>query len=141
MACPTMIHTVHVMYKLTQIQVACFLLLQKLQERQAIFNKLSYNEKDKEKWKKVFHENFMSSEESDSNDEEAIVVRPLPWRSNRVTTFLHSLDDKGREEKSPQARRQMKTRRMGNSSSRIQPTSDASGEPPASWMFSICNSA
>lgn len=131
-------------YKLTQTQykqVACFFLLQKLQERQAIFNKLSYNERDKDKWKKVFHANFMSSEESDSNDEEVIVVRQLPWRSNRVTTFLHSLDDKGREEKSPQARRQMKTRRMGTSSSRIEPTSDATGEPPASWMFAMCNSA
>lgn len=115
-----------------------FLLSQKLQERQAIFNKLSYDERDREKWRKVFHVNFMSSEESDSNEEEVIVVRPLSWRSNRVTTFLHSLDDKGREEKSPQARRQMKTR---DSSSRPQPTSDVTGQALSTWMFAMCNNA
>ena len=81
------------------------ILSQKLQERQAIFMKLSYAEKDREKWKKIFQVNFMSSEESDGNDEEVIEVCLLSWRSDRVTTFLHSLDEKAREEKSPQARR------------------------------------
>ena len=34
----------------------------------------------------------MSSEESESHD--VIEVHPLPWRSDRVTKFLHSFDEK-----------------------------------------------
>ena len=101
--------------------------------------KLSYAEKDREKWKKIFQVNFMSSEESDGNDEEVIEVHPLSWRSDRVTTFLHSLDEKAREEKSPQARRQMKMRRMGSPSSRAQPTHDDNGQALPSWVFAMCN--
>ena len=78
---------------------------QKLQEHEAIFNQLSYNEKDEEKWKKVLQVSFMSSEESKSED--VIEVRPMPWRSDRVTTYLHSLDEKARYRTSPQAKRQM----------------------------------
>ena len=78
---------------------------------------------------------FMSSEESESDD--VIEVRPLPWRSDRVTTFLHSLDGKAREKKSPQARRQMKTRHEGATSSRPRP---ADGESTRNaWMFAMCN--
>ena len=79
----------------------------------------------------------MSSEESD--DGEVIEVRPLPWRSDRVTTFLHSLDDKARDNKSPQARRQMKTRREGAASSRVQPTHGIKGQALNPWMFTMCN--
>ena len=62
--------------------------LQKLIERQAVFRKLSYSEKDREKWNKVLSAEFMSSEDS---EDETIVVRPLPWRSGRVAAFLHPL--------------------------------------------------
>ena len=79
----------------------------------------------------------MSSEESD--DGEDIEVRPLSWRSDRVTTFLHSLDDKARDNKSPQARRQMKTRRVGDPSSRVKPTHDSRGQTLNPWMFTMCN--
>ena len=80
---------------------------------------------------------FMSSEESE--EEDVIEVRPLLWRSDRVTTFLHSLDDKARDKKSPQARRQMKSRQEGAPSSRPQPTHDANGQALNPWMFSLCN--
>ena len=76
----------------------------------------------------------MSSEESD--DGEDIEVRPLSWCSDRVTTFLHSLDDNN---KSPQARRQMKTRRVGDPSSRVKPTHDSRGRTLNPWMFTMCN--
>ena len=63
--------------------------LQKLTERQAVFRKLSYSEKDREKkWNKVLSAEFMSSEDS---EDETIVVRPLSWRSGRVAAFLHPL--------------------------------------------------
>ena len=119
----------HIMHN-RQLVVLYF--MQKLQEREAVFNKLSYNEKDKEKWKKVLQVSFMSSED-------VIEVRPLPWRSDRVTTFLHSLDHKARETKSPQARRQMKTRREGALSSRPKPTYDGDGSALNAWMFAMCN--
>ena len=100
-----------------------------------MFSKLSYNEKDREKWKKVFQVSFMSSEESENDD--VIEVRPLPWRSDRVTTFLHSLDEKAHKKKSPQARRQMKERREGATSSRPKPANVDSTRN--AWMFAMCN--
>ena len=87
---------------------------------------------------KVLQVDFISSEESD--DEDGIKVRPLTWHSDRVITFLHSLDERAHNSKSPQARRQIKTRREGGApSSRQQPTHDANGPPLSSWMFAMCN--
>ena len=97
-----------------------------------MFQKLSYAEKDREKWQKVFSINFMSSEESDGED--VIEVRPLPWCSHRVSTFLHSLDE---NDKSPQAKRQMKTRCSGTSSACVQPSVDAKGQVLPSWLFKV----
>ena len=37
---------------------------------------------------------FMSSEESDDENEDIIIVKPLVWRSERVTQFLQRLDEK-----------------------------------------------
>ena len=100
-----------------------------------MFQKLSYAEKDREKWQKVFSINFMSSEESDGED--VIEVRPLPWHSHRVSTFLHSLDEKAKDDKSPQAKGQMKTRCSGTSSARVQPSVDAKGQVLPSWLFKV----
>ena len=72
--------------------------------------------KTRKSGRKVFNVNFMSSEESDVDGDDAIQIRPLPWRAERVTSFLHSLDRKSNDEKSPQAKRQMKMKQMGNSS-------------------------
>ena len=60
--------------------------VQKLQERQAIMKRSSLPERQKEKWSKVMIADMMSSEESDEGDE-TIVVKPLQWRSSRVTVF------------------------------------------------------
>ena len=46
----------------------------------------SLPEQQKEKWSKVMIADMMSSEESDEGDE-TIVVKPLQWRSSRVTVF------------------------------------------------------
>ena len=58
----------------------------------AMFNKLVKDE-DKEKWMKVMTTEMMSSEDNDSEDADTIVVKPLPWRSQRVTKFFYTLDD------------------------------------------------
>lgn len=77
-----------------------------------------------DKWLSVLKLDFMSSEESATEDEEEIIiVRPLPWRSTRYDTILRGVDDIVRKEKSPQARRQMKKRVLGVASTRPKPSS------------------
>ena len=36
---------------------------------------------------------MMSSEDSNSEDPDTIVVKPLLWRSQRVTKFFYTIDD------------------------------------------------
>ena len=52
---------------------------------------------------------MMSSEESDSGDEDVIIVKPLQWRHERVA-LIFRLDDAGVESKTTQAKRQRKQR-------------------------------
>ena len=97
--------------------------IQKLQGRQAIFKRLSMAEKEKEKWSKVFTPEMISSEDSDSEHEDIIIVKPLSWRSNRVTQMFRDLDSKVEENKTVQAKRQKRKRIIGiNNSSRLQPS-------------------
>ena len=78
-----------------------------------------------EKWRQVIKMEYMSSEESGIDDEnEVIIVKSLPWRSVHVGQMFRRLDDKGLEEKSPQARRQTKKRVTGEISSRPKPVGD-----------------
>ena len=107
--------------------------IQKLTERKAALPKLQFSdEKAREKWLSVLNMEFMSSEESAAEeDEEVIIVHPLPWRSARFDTILRSLDDLIHKEKSPQARRQTKKRVVGLASFRPKPISK---EIP-SWAF------
>ena len=51
----------------------------------------------------------MSSEESENDD---MIVKPLEWQSGIVNGFLLKLDEKALELKSPQTKRQRKTRMM-----------------------------
>ncbi len=94
--------------------------LQKLQERQSVFSKRTYNGSDKEKWQKVLIAEMMSSEES---EDDKILVKSLPWRSNKVRRFFYALDDQLYSEKSAQAKRQTKERIVGDVSVRTQPIS------------------
>ena len=69
----------------------------------------SLPKRQKEKWSKVMIADMMSSEESDEGDE-TIVVKPLQWRSSRVTEFFKNIDVLGTERKNSQALRQRKPR-------------------------------
>ena len=65
----------------------------------------------------------MSSEESDRADDDTIVVKPLPWRSSKVTDFFQNLDTLGSEGKTSQAKRQRRQRVISTSASqRSKPT-------------------
>ena len=61
-------------------------------------------ELQKDKWRKVLVADTMSSEESDGADDDSIVVKPLPWRSSKVTDFFQNLDTLGSEGKTSQAK-------------------------------------
>ena len=89
---------------------------QKLEERSASLSKMKFADaKDREKWEKVMTIEFISSEDSGSdNDDEVLIVRPLPWRSARVDhMFINNLDKQSIDNKSPLAKRQMMRRVLG----------------------------
>ncbi len=67
---------------------------------------------------------MQSSEESDGDEDEGlIIVNPLQWRSERVTTMFHQLDEQIQENKSGQAKRQRRRRVIGiAASTRQQPS-------------------
>lgn len=84
-----------------------------MNERKSIFQKKSYEENNREKWAKVLCCEMMSSEESGEEAEgqkDCIVVKILPWRSTKVNSFMESLDEALRNEKSKQSIRQTKRR-------------------------------
>lgn len=104
-------------------------------ERQSALKKSSLDQKTKEKWSKVTVADFMSSEESASGEdgEDVIMVKQLPWRAEKVDNFFYQLDQKSKENKTPQARRQRKARIISDQSSdRHRPDQE---EKFPSWSF------
>ena len=85
---------------------------------------MSYSEVDRMKWKKVLVTEMISSDESGSDDGQPVfIVRELPWRSDKVTSFFQRLDKMREERKSEQASQQTKNRiRNGVISTRPQPS-------------------
>ena len=80
------------------------------------------SEEEREAWKAVICMETMSSDEScTENGDEILMVHPLPWLSPSVNSFKDELDKKVANEKSPQARRQMKRRVLGVPSNRPKP--------------------
>lgn len=100
------------------------LCLQKRCEREsAIKQSKKLSDECKEKWLKVITNDFMSSEESESED--TYVVHGLPWRSSSVSRMFEKIDNYCDNNKSPQARRQMKKRVVSDTpSTRAKPNND-----------------
>lgn len=75
------------------------------------------------KWEKVLTSQLISSDESEiDNDKAVLVVKELVWRSDRVTNFFAKLDSAHEDRKSEQAKRQTKPRiRNGTTSTRVAP--------------------
>ena len=93
---------------------------QKRKERAAAVTKHPrLTEEQKKKWLGVITNDFMSSEESGTEDDN--VIHPLAWRSKYVNTMFSKIDEYIERKKSPQARRQMKKRVSGSQSVRQQP--------------------
>ena len=75
----------------------------------------------KDKWGQCLVSDLISSEDSDEND--SIVVKPLPWRALKVTDFFKKLDVLIDEDKTSQAKRQRKDRIISSvESSRQKPS-------------------
>ena len=64
---------------------------------------------------------MMSSEDSADEDEQFLKVKVLPWRGELVNKMFADLDIISKKEKSPQARRQLKGRKLGETSTRPAP--------------------
>ena len=77
---------------------------------------------DAEKWRRVLISDMMSSEESDMDGEkEVLKVHSLPWRAVSVSRMFQALDKEAANQRTPQSRRQMKERVMGEESDRPAP--------------------
>ena len=81
----------------------------------------SLNDTQRELWKKILIKDFISSEESEGEDHQVMVVRPLSWRSKKVDRFFQRLDKKAGKNKSKQSKQQTLPRVTGENSSRVQP--------------------
>ena len=83
----------------------------------------------------------MSSEESDVEDAEPVlVVKALPWRSERVTHFLMKLDEKTQQ--SEQSQRQSKRRvrsRKNMMSDRLAPLNGSAIVGHHTWQVTLSN--
>ena len=98
--------------------------LQKMTDRKNALRKRTFRkQEDRKKWEKVMFPEMISSEESlEENDEEVLKIRPLTWRAEIVNKMFAELDVMSQKEKSPQARRQQKPRRIGEISTRQPPS-------------------
>ena len=81
-------------------------------------------EDQKQKWLKVVTNEYMSSEESDEDNTDRVIVHPLPWRSDVVDKMFEKIGSHVSARKSSQAKRQMKERLVGLVSLRKCPSSD-----------------
>ena len=113
---------------LTGVTGPIMLYLQKLESRKAILLKTSsLKDAQRDLWKKVVVKEFISSEESGEEDLEnggkrqVLLVKPLPWRSAKVSRFFGQLDHKAQKNKSKQSKQQTLPRVVGENSTRSKP--------------------
>jgi len=73
---------------------------------------MSYTDADRVKWEKVLVTELISTDESETEDGEAVlVVKELTWRSDKVDSkFFAKLDSAHKSRMSEQASRQTKRR-------------------------------
>jgi len=81
---------------------------------------------EKQKWAEVMDLNYMSSEETD--DENNIKVHPLLWLAPGVQKFKKKIDDHNFRQLSAQSRRQLKKRFVASPSKRARPLG-------SQWLF------
>ena len=81
------------------------------------------NDTERKKWDEVLQMEYMSSEESDGNDNE-LKVHQIPWLLENVKKFKQLLDSEKLKHMSAQSKRQTKKKVMAEGTSqRPQPSS------------------
>ncbi len=110
---------------------------QKLEARKAALAHTSaLSEEKKKTWNEILVPAFMSSEESDMEDDKPVLlVKSLPWRASKVSRFLKQMDAKGEKKKSKRSILQTMTRLPGPVSNRLLPTTFE----PSFWGFKADN--
>lgn len=81
---------------------------------------MEISDRHREKWEEVLHLEYMSSEDSEGENE--LKVRPLPWVSEKVTKFKECLDKESEKGMNAQSKRQKKRKTIGPLSNRPRPT-------------------
>ena len=91
------------------------------------------DEQQRDRWQPAMQIDMMSSEESGmEGDEEVMLIRPLPWRSEQVNRLMKQLDKKVESSRTPQARRQV-INRVTSSEASSRPMPLDGNLPP--WLF------
>lgn len=85
---------------------------------------------EKRKLGALLEPEFMSSEDSDVDDEgkKIFLLRPLPWRSDRANAFIEALDKKVISKASARSKQMRYTRVSGLASDRPKPSVENSNE-------------
>ncbi|CAC5394806.1 unnamed protein product [Mytilus coruscus] len=96
-------------------------------KKMAVYNRM----RRKEKGSKSLVMQYMSYEQTDSEDEGSFIVRPLPWRSDDVDKLVKKLGQKHDGQLTKRSRRQHHKRKVGAVSSRIKPEV----VPGHEWVF------
>ncbi|XP_063431321.1 uncharacterized protein LOC134713993 [Mytilus trossulus] len=99
--------------------------------KKALKEKSSMPKEQKETVIQSMEIQYMSSEQTDSEDEGSFIVRPLPWRSDDFDKLVKKLDQKHENKLSKRSRRQNNVRKVGAVSSRKKPEV----VPGHEWVF------
>ena len=87
------------------------------------------NEKDRKKWSEVLKLDYMSSEDSEGQEDQ-LKVRQIPWLSESVQKFKDLLDSERVKNLSAQSKRQMKQKICEGTSQRQKPITAGNG-----WIY------
>ncbi|XP_071145711.1 uncharacterized protein [Mytilus edulis] len=99
--------------------------------KKALKEKSSMPKEQKETVMSSMEIQYMSSEQTDSEDKGSFIVRPLPWRSDDFDKLIKKLDQKHENKLSKRSRRQNNIRKVGAVSSRKKPEV----VPGHEWVF------
>ena len=104
-----------------------YIFVQKLKRRQvALWKTNALSDEEKNKWAVCLKMELMSSKESDGSDEEdeekaSFTKRPIPWRSEKVTSLFLSLDRKFNKTLTKRSIQMTQSRKTGLPSDRPKP--------------------
>lgn len=86
---------------------------------------------EEDKIMKAMKIDFMSSEDSDSEDETRLITRPLPWVSKDFKSYMDKLDSKYQRQLNAQGKKLRSKRVVGRPSERPCPNKSQD----LSWVF------